>query len=596
MPSPRPLLTSCHISYTNSSATSEGTTVSQPAGLGSTTAHFFHSLGSFAVRRIDAHIVNRRLLDIQTRFPHRNHEFVPDDDYNVLIEVSRPGMSYDGFSRHRALQVLSLQIGREQVAQLTRRLLMTWQQEWHQVSDELTMLLRELWKECSSPGSKMYIGFGKYTSHPEQTLPHLERSFLDFCLQLCQVEPGVFASVMDIGFNACLCQSYHIGTLLICVGKRGIIWAPASFKRGSHQSPLKLIYLENHAMKYSMPALTSLGSLVDCLLTGVIYSSNDDLSILAIDCLVQIIKSGEGSWWDTLSDVLAENTYRDLSDVVDLMLNDSYVHTNLEKPCVHIRDAPSPQHREYSSSLSLGQTPTIFSQSPTSGFSIQDCFINLILHIIASNPSFKDTLVNTAFFSLFLRHISQHLHPPISTTMDIDFSQSRQTVQELLSAIAGGNSLYHFSGNTMPRVRKRWEKVLRIFGQCPEVYMPVKPAWSMVSHEQCHISCPPKAKSQPSRLIQFPSSVASQSASDQSRLEAERKSNQTKQSARREDFLRIASSLGLLPEMSHTDSILKEGLKAEVPRSSRAFQQRKRESDFFHVAGELGLMLPPKRS
>ncbi|KAJ3867298.1 hypothetical protein EV359DRAFT_78704 [Lentinula novae-zelandiae] len=580
MPSPRPLLTSCHISYTDSSATSEDTTVSQPAGLGSTTAHFFHSLGSFAVRRIDAHIVNRRLLDIQTRFPHRNHESVPDDDYNVLIEVSRPGMSYDGFSRHRALQVLSLQIGREQVAQLTRQLLITWQQEWNKISGELTMLLRELWKECLSSGSKIYTGFGKYTSHSEQTLPHPERSFLNFCLQLCHVEPGVFVSVMDIGFNACLCQSYHIGTLLICVGKRGIIWAPASFKRGSHQSPLKLIYLENHAMKYSMPALTSLGSLVDCLLIGVIYSSNDDLSILAIDCLVRIIKSGKGLWWVTLSDVLAENTYQDLSDVVDLMLNDS----------------PGPQYWEYSSSLPLGQTPTIFPQSPASGFSIQDCFINLILHSIASDSSFKDTLLNTAFCSLFLRHISQHLHPPISMRMDIDHSQSRQTIEELLSAIAGGNSLYHLSGNTMPRVRKIWEKVLCIFGQCPEVYMPVKPAWSMVSHERCHISCSPEAKSQPSRLIQSPSFVPSQLTSEQLRLEAERKSNQTKQSARREDFLRIASSLGLLPEMSHTDSILKAGSKAEVPRSLRVFQPRKRESDFFHVAGELGLMLPLKRS
>ncbi|KAJ4472592.1 hypothetical protein C8J55DRAFT_520490 [Lentinula edodes] len=317
---------------------------------------------------------------------------------------------------------------------------------------------------------------------------------------------------------------------------------------------------------------------VDCLLTGVIYSSNDDLCILAIDCLVRIIKSGKGLWWETLSDVLAENTYQDLSDVVDLMLNDS------------------PQYREYSSSLSLGQTPTIFPQSPASGFSIQDCFINLILHSIASNPSFKNTLLNTPFCSLFLRHISRHLHPPISMRMDIDLSQSRQTVEQLLSAIAGGNSLYHFSGNTMPRVRKIWEKVLCIFGQCPEVYMPVKPAWFMVSHERCHISCSPEVKSQPSRLIQSPSSVPSQLTSEQSRLEAERKSNQTKQSARREDFLRIASSLGLLPEMSHTDSILKEGSRAEVPRSSRAFQPRKRESDFFHVASELGLMLPLKRS
>lgn len=75
---------------------------------------------------------------------------------------------------------------------------------------------------------------------------------------------------------------------------------------------------------------------VDCLLTGVINSSNNDLSILAIDCLVRIIKSGKGLWWETLSDVLAENTYQDLSDVVDLMLNDSYVHTKLEKTCILI--------------------------------------------------------------------------------------------------------------------------------------------------------------------------------------------------------------------------------------------------------------------
>ncbi|KAJ3876836.1 hypothetical protein F5051DRAFT_22789 [Lentinula edodes] len=436
----------------------------------------------------------------------------------------------------------------------------------------------------------MYTGFGKYTSHSEQTLPHPERSFLNFCLQLCQVEPGVFASVMDIVWRIGPICSSHPLTNLCREFRLGLQCMPLSilsYRYSPHMRREAWNYLGPGFIQKRLTSLTleinlpreSRNEIFDaCFDILGFSSSNDDLSILAIDCLVRIIKSGKGLWWETLSDVLAENTYQDLSDVVDLMLNDS------------------PQYREYSSSLSLGQTPTIFPQSPASGFSIQDCFINLILHSIASNPSFKNTLLNTPFCSLFLRHISRHLHPPISMRMDIDLSQSRQTVEQLLSAIAGGNSLYHFSGNTMPRVRKIWEKVLCIFGQCPEVYMPVKPAWFMVSHERCHISSSPEAKSQPSRLIQSPSSVPSQLTSEQSRLEAERKSNQTKQSARREDFLRIASSLGLLPEMSHTDSILKECSKAEVPRSSRAFQPRKRESDFFHVAGELGLMLPLKRS
>ncbi|KAJ3725546.1 hypothetical protein DFJ43DRAFT_1089054 [Lentinula guzmanii] len=563
MPSPWTLLTtSRYPSYTSSTtgSLSEGTTASEPVGLGSTSAHFFQHLGSFAVRRVDAHIVNRRLLDIQTRFPHTNGESVPDDDYDTLIEVSRPGLSYDGSCLRRALRLLSLQIRHGHVGQFIRQLLIIWQREWHRNADELQMLLKELGNECS----KMDKTIAKRASNSNQAqLPG--RAFLDFCLQFCQVEPEAFVLVKDLMHQFIPIYNSHPLTILCREPNLG---TPLSVLSYRHSPRLRYQTWNRLGPEFIQRRLTSIKSylqiaepllrepprseIFDACFDILEFSrsrSSDGLSIQAIDCFVRIITSGiEGVWWDTLSDVLVENTHKDISDIVDLMLNDS------------------PQIQNYFSS-SLRRTLTTLQSNDKS---IQHCFINLILHTISGNSSFKKTLSNTAFCSLFLSHTFQYLHPPISTKT---VWHSYQTVREILRAIAGENSVYHFPRDAMLRTQKQtWEKVVDIFGQRPEVYMPVRSPRFMASHE----------------LRQSPYLASTTFLSIME--STEEKSNRSEQIAKsahdHEDFLRVATKLGLLSEMSFPDS----AWKLDDSPEDFSFRQRKRESDFVRVAGQLGLM------
>ncbi|KAJ3783126.1 hypothetical protein GGU10DRAFT_405456 [Lentinula aff. detonsa] len=473
MPSPWTLLTtSRYPSYTSSTtgSLSEGTTASEPVGLGSTSAHFFQHLGSFAVRRVDAHIVNRRLLDIQTRFPHTNGESVPDDDYDILIEVSR------------ALRLLSLQIRHGHVGQFIRQLLIIWQREWHRNADELQMLLKGLGNECS----KMDKTIAKHASNSNQAqLPG--RAFLDFCLQFCQVEPEAFVLVKDLMHQFIPIYNSHPLTILCCEPNLG---TPLSVLSYRHSPRLRYQTWNRLGPEFVQRRLTSIKSylqiaepllrepprseIFDACFDILEFSrsrGSDGLSIQAIDCFVRIITSDiKGVWWDTLSDVLVENTHKDISDIVDLMLNDS----------------------------------------------------------------------------------------------------------EILRAIAGEHSVYHFPRDDMLRTQKQtWEKVVDIFGQRPEVYMPqaVRSPRFMASHEL--------------RESPYLASTTFLSIMDSTEEKSNRLSEQIAKSAHdHEDFLRVATKLGLLSEMSFPDS----AWKLDDSPEDFSFRQRKRESDFVRVAGQFGLI------
>ncbi|KAJ3984591.1 hypothetical protein F5890DRAFT_1289993 [Lentinula detonsa] len=239
---------------------------------------------------------------------------------------------------------------------------------------------------------------------------------------------------------------------------------------------------------------------------------------------------------------------------------------------IFIKMIQSPQIRNYfSSSLRGTLTTTTTSTSQSIDTSIQHCFIKLILHTISGNSSFEKTLSNTAFCSLFLSHTFQYLHPPISTKT---IWHSYQTVREILRAIAGENSVYHFPRDAMLRTQKQtWEKVVDIFGQHPEVYMPVSSPRFMASHEL--------------RESPYLASTTFLSIMDSTEEKSNRLSEQIAKSAHdHEDFLRVATKLGLLSEMSFPDS----AWKLDDSPEDFSFRQRKRESDFVRVAGQFGLI------
>ncbi|KAJ3721817.1 hypothetical protein C8R42DRAFT_776186 [Lentinula raphanica] len=564
MPPPQLLVPPRHLSHP--STINSDSTVTEPLGLGSTTAPFLQSLGSFAIRRIDAYIVNRRLFDIQARFPHTDQESVPDDDYDSLIEVSRPDLSYDASSQRRALRLLSLQIKHRHVRQLIRRLLGTWQQEWREDLNELQMLLKELGRECFKP-------FGK-SPHPEQELLS-RRAFLDFCLQLCQVEIKVFDLVKEIVPHLVPVYNEHPLTSLCSEPTSG---APLSVLLYRYSPHLRNQLWHRLGPDYIEERLSSIQSYLKCVVPSPQYNeivdacfdilqfcsscNQNEFAGQAIDCFLLIITSiDKGVWWDTLFSVLAENVLReDLSNIVDLLLSNS---TQIQLL--------------YSSSSFLRISA---SSAQSAGVNIQQSFLSLILRTLSQGQreSFKRTLLGTNFGSLFLCYISQYIRPRISPET---IRHSYQTVRAVLSMIAGESSLYYFPRNdpVLQTYKQTWVEVVEILGRNPVKYLPIIPAGPIMPVQTSH---------ELHGAYRIPPSTSLATMMETKQSSTRVKSKLFEQTAKKvheqQEFLRVASKLGLL---SFPDS---ESQLDELPKDKKSYKQRKREGELIRVADQLGLI------
>ncbi|KAJ3763133.1 hypothetical protein EV360DRAFT_66519 [Lentinula raphanica] len=529
MPPPQLLVPPRHLSHP--STINSDSTVTEPLGLGSTTAPFFQSLGSFAIRRIDAYIVNRRLFDIQARFPHTDQESVPDDDYDSLIEVSRPDLSYDASSQRRALRLLSLQIKHRHVRQLIRRLLGTWQQEWHEDLNELQMLLKELGREW-------------YISNPLEN-PLIQNR--NYCLDLCQVEIRVFVLVKEIVPHLVPVYNEHPLTSLC--------------KRlSSIQSYLKCV----------VPS-PQYNEIVDACFDILQFCScnQNEFAGQAIDCFLLIITSiDKGVWWDTLFSVLAENVLReDLSNIVDLLLSNSLS-----------------AHRFLSTQIQLLYSSSSFlrisaSSAQSAGVNIQQSFLRLILRTLSQGQrSFKKTLLGTNFGSLFLCYISQYIRPRISPET---IRYSYQTVRAVLGMIAGESSLYYFPRNdpVLQTYKQTWVEVVEILGRNPVKYLPIIPAARPMPVPTSH-ELPGAYRIPPSTSLATMMETKQSSTTVKSKLFEQTAKNVHEQ----QEFLRVASRLGLL---SFPDS---ESQLDELPKDKKSYKQRKREGELIRVADQLGLI------